>query len=93
MLTHHGFLDENNPENLVTLHAYLKREQYGSWPILYGEYFNSKTAPVEQYEDRSPFYDKRWVVTTSSGSEIAAFRDKTVAENYVKNSGKNYVCS
>ncbi|PHR48723.1 MAG: hypothetical protein COA32_04435 [Fluviicola sp.] len=83
-------LDENNPENLVTLHAYLKREQYGSWPILYGEYFNSKTAPVEQYEDRSPFYDKRWVVTTSSGSEIAAFRDKTVAENYVKNSGKSY---
>jgi MFS family permease len=83
-------LDENNPENLVTLHAYLKREQYGSWPILYGEYFNSKTAPVDQYEDRSPFYDKRWVVTTKSGSEIAAFREKEVAENYVKNSGKSY---
>ncbi|MEX2483013.1 MAG: DUF2723 domain-containing protein [Brumimicrobium sp.] len=83
-------LDENNPENLVTLHAYLKREQYGSWPILYGEYFNSKTAPTDQFEDRSPFYDKRWVVTTSSGSEIAAFRDKEIAENYVKNSGKSY---
>ena len=83
-------LDENNPENLVTLHAYLKREQYGSWPILYGEYFNSKTVDMSQYGDRSPFYDKRHVVTSRSGSEIAAFRDKEVAENYVENSGKNY---
>jgi len=31
-------LDENDPENLVTLHSYLKREQYGSWPILFGPY-------------------------------------------------------
>ncbi|MDX1652263.1 MAG: DUF2723 domain-containing protein [Brumimicrobium sp.] len=84
-------LDENNPENLVTLHAYLKREQYGSWPILYGEYYNSKAAPISQYGDRSPFYDKRWVVSTKSGSEVAAFRDKEVAENYIKNSGKSYL--
>jgi MFS family permease len=83
-------LDENNPENLVTLHAYLKREQYGSWPILYGQHFNSREADMDEYEDRSPFYDKRWVVTTNSGSEIAAFREKAVAENYVKNSGKSY---
>lgn len=78
-------LDENNPENLVTLHAYLKREQYGSWPILYGEWFNSKTKDSREYGDRSPFYDKRYVVTTSSGNEIAAFREKEVADEYVKN--------
>lgn len=83
-------LDENNPENLVTLHAYLKREQYGSWPILYGEWYNSKTKDQSQFGDRSPFYDKRYVVTTSSGSEVAAFRDKEVAEEYVVNSGKKY---
>lgn len=83
-------LDENNPENLVTLHAYLKREQYGSWPILYGEYYNSKTARVSDYEDRSPVYDKRWVVTSRTGTEVAAFKQKAVAQNYVKNSGKSY---
>ncbi len=83
-------LDENNPENLVTLHAYLKREQYGSWPILYGEYFNSKPASQTEFKDRSRVYDKRWVVTSSSGSEVAAFRDKVVAMNYVENSGQSY---
>lgn len=35
-------LDENDPENLVTLHSYLKREQYGSAPLLNGQYWNSR---------------------------------------------------
>ncbi|PWH85952.1 glycosyltransferase family 117 protein [Brumimicrobium oceani] len=83
-------LDENNPENLVTLHAFLKREQYGSWPILYGEYFNSKPAKQSEFKDRSPNYDRRWVVSTSSGTDIISFKDKELAENYIKNSGQNY---
>ena len=36
-------LDENNPETPSQLHSYLKREQYGSWPVLYGPYFNTPT--------------------------------------------------
>ena len=32
-------IDENNPEDAVGLLSYLKREQYGSWPIVYGQYF------------------------------------------------------
>lgn len=35
-------LDENDPENLVTLHSYLKRDQYGHAPLSSGPYFNSK---------------------------------------------------
>ena len=35
-------IDENNPEDAVGLLSYLKREQYGSWPIVYGQYFNAK---------------------------------------------------
>lgn len=35
-------LDENDPENLVTLHSYLKREQYGTAPLLKGQYWNSR---------------------------------------------------
>src|SRR5699024_1689204 len=51
-------LDENNPENLVNLEAYLAREQYGTWPVLYGPYFNSKEVQdVSQYKDRPPAYD------------------------------------
>ncbi len=36
-------LDENNPENLFSLLSYLNREQYGSRPLVYGQYYN---APV-----------------------------------------------
>ncbi len=58
--------------------------------MLYGEWFNSKQKDQKEWGDRSPFYDKRYVVTTSTGAEVAAFRDKEVADNYVENSGKNY---
>lgn len=34
-------IDENNPENPVSFLSYLNREQYGSWPVLYGHYWNS----------------------------------------------------
>ena len=34
-------MDENNPENAFTLLSYLNREQYGSMPLLYGQYFNT----------------------------------------------------
>ena len=34
-------LDENNPETLSQLHSYLQREQYGTWPKLSGQYWNS----------------------------------------------------
>jgi len=55
-------LDENDPENLVTLHSYLKREQYGSSPILSGPYWNSKENPRDQFEDISAYHLRRWVV-------------------------------
>ena len=35
-------IDENNPEDAVGLLSYLKREQYGSWPIVYGRHFNAE---------------------------------------------------
>jgi hypothetical protein len=38
-------LDENNPESLSQLHSYLKREQYGSWPIGFGQYWNTPPYP------------------------------------------------
>ncbi len=46
-------IDENNPENAISMLAYLNREQYGSFPIYYGQYYN---APVIEREDGKPFY-------------------------------------
>ena len=38
-------LNQNNPDNAVTLLSYLNREQYGSNPLIYGQYFN---APIDE---------------------------------------------
>ena len=43
-------LDENDPESLPSLQSYLAREQYGSWPTAYGEYWNS---PQKQTTEKS----------------------------------------
>jgi len=41
-------MDENNPETVFSLYHYLKREQYGSSPLLFGQYYN---APVVDSEE------------------------------------------
>ncbi len=46
-------INENSPNNAVSLLSYLNREQYGDWPIFYGQYYNS---PVEDYGDGNPVY-------------------------------------
>jgi len=76
-------LDENNPENLVTLQSYLKREQYGSAPILVGNYWNSQENPRDEWEDLSPFYLRRFVVTKND-AVIKAFEDEARANEYAK---------
>lgn len=82
-------LDENDPENLVTLHAYLKREQYGSWPVLYGPYWNSRPAARENYGDMSPFFVRRFVVERG-GNDYKAFKDEQRAQQLAKEKGSGY---
>ena len=48
-------IDENNPEDAVSLLSYLNREQYGDWPILSGQYYNAKVVDIE---DGKPVYKK-----------------------------------
>ena len=48
-------IDENNPENLISFVSYLKREQYGDRPLLYGQYFD---AELERYDQGDPVYRK-----------------------------------
>ena len=47
-------LDENNPETLAQLQSYLGREQYGSWPIGYGQYWNSPAFSDCDADHRGP---------------------------------------
>ena len=48
-------IDENNPENAISLLSYLNREQYGSFPLVYGQYYN---APLEDRKDGKPVYGR-----------------------------------
>ena len=41
-------IDENNPENIISFVSYLKREQYGSRPLIYGQYFDAQVADQKQ---------------------------------------------
>jgi hypothetical protein len=48
-------INENDPSDVLSFVRYLRREQYGTWPLLYGPYF---TATVEAYEEGAPVYRK-----------------------------------
>lgn len=48
-------IDENNPEDIMSVVSYLLREQYGSRPLLYGQYFTAET--IDQHKG-APVYTK-----------------------------------
>tara|TARA_B100000780_G_scaffold277468_1_gene248241 strand:- start:1502 stop:4588 length:3087 start_codon:yes stop_codon:yes gene_type:complete len=49
-------IDENNPENMVNLLAYLNREQYGDIPLATGQFWASPLDNQEPYLDGTPVY-------------------------------------
>jgi len=49
-------IDENSPEDAVTLLSYLNREQYGSAPLIYGRSYNSRLDRHQRYTDGTPVY-------------------------------------
>ncbi len=96
-------LDENDPENLATLYSYLKREQYGSWPILKGNYWNSlKEGEVmvngqpelqsqEAWGDLSATYLRRFVVQKiGEDQDIKAFKSEADAKAWAKAKGPRF---
>ncbi|MGC8864866.1 MAG: DUF2723 domain-containing protein [Bacteroidales bacterium] len=48
-------INENAPTDALGLLAYLNREQYGDWPVLYGPNYNSE---IISYADGKPVYMK-----------------------------------
>ncbi len=49
-------MDENNPENALNMLSYLNREQYGDWPITYGQYYNAPTKSRSEFTNGTPTY-------------------------------------
>ena len=48
-------INENAPKDAISLLSYLNREQYGTWPLVHGQYYN---APRVDYKDGNPVYTK-----------------------------------
>jgi len=48
-------INEDAPKNAVNLLAYLNRVQYGTWPLLYGQYYN---APEIGRKNGTPIYKR-----------------------------------
>ncbi len=76
-------IDENNPEDALSLLAYYNREQYGDWPVLYGQYFNAPLNRRQPFKDGNPIYKKdektgKYIVSNDRVSSIQNFD-----ENYM----------
>lgn len=68
-------IDENSPEDAISLLSYLNREQYGTYPLYYGQYYN---APVASYKDGTPVYVKdkskgKYVITDDKEESEAVY--------------------
>ena len=79
-------MDENNPENLFALLAYLNREQYGDRPLGKGQYWNSPNDQDAPYDDGSATYFPSHSVYKKRGAvetRVATFRERFAAEQYL----------
>jgi hypothetical protein len=52
-------MDQNNPDNAFSLLSYLNREQYGSKPLFYGQYYNAPLSSENSYTKGSANYIER----------------------------------
>jgi hypothetical protein len=71
-------INENDPADVMSFVRYLKREQYGSRPLLYGQYF---TAQVEGYDEGEPIYVKgkdKYEITDRKISYKYSPQDQTI---------------
>jgi len=74
-------INENNPDDAISLLSYLNREQYGSWPIFYGQYYNAPLNPDDPYEDGSPIY----IRDSKKGKYVITDERKSSDPNYDRN--------
>ncbi|MDA3907417.1 MAG: DUF2723 domain-containing protein [Bacteroidales bacterium] len=71
-------INENDPKDAISMLSYLLREQYGTWPLLYGQYYN---ADVASWNDKSPTYVKdeakgKYIITDSGKDSAPIYNPK-----------------
>ncbi len=74
-------INENAPKNAISLLAYLNREQYGDWPLFYGQYYNAPMNPQSEWKDGTPVYARddakgKYVVIDSREKSIPTYDSK-----------------
>ncbi len=71
-------IDENNPENIVSLVSYLKRESYPTRPLVYGPNFDARN---KGYNEGAPVYEpsgNEYVITDRRSSPEYRRSDMTL---------------
>jgi hypothetical protein len=68
----------NDPSDAMAFRSYLGREQYGTWPLLHGAYYNAPLDPDNPYADGTPVYRK----DTTTGKYAIVDDRKGVEPNY-----------
>ncbi|MBP7808373.1 MAG: DUF2723 domain-containing protein [Bacteroidia bacterium] len=74
-------MDENDPENAPNMLSYLLREQYGDWPVAYGQYYNAPAKPNSQFKDGDPIYvkneeQKKYLVADDRKKDIPVYEEE-----------------
>ncbi len=74
----HTPMDENHPSDAINLHAYLGRQQYGDWPLVYGQYYNAPLDTATPYKDGDPVYTKdektgKYIVTNDMKNAVPKY--------------------
>jgi hypothetical protein len=67
-------IDENDPSDVMSFVSYLKREQYGSRPLLYGEYYTAQPTGIKE---GAPVYRK--------GKDKYEIMDRKMSYEYAPN--------
>ena len=80
-------INENAPDDAVSLLAYLNREQYGSNPLVYGQQYNT---PVLEVKDGKPVYVRKFVVTGASTGDIKSFFTRFDANQFLESNAGKY---
>ncbi|MEY3397575.1 MAG: hypothetical protein RL220_169 [Bacteroidota bacterium] len=79
-------IDENNPQDVFSLLAYLNREQYGNRPLIFGNYFNTPLDDETPYMDGPPTYVKSFSVYEKGINKetlVKSYKNVFEAEQYI----------